>query len=48
MGDMNVVHGDIDIYDIRNKETQGCCTPEERSNFGDHLDQLNLIDTFRA
>lgn len=44
---MNVVHLDIDIYDIRGKETQGCCTPEERGNFNTTLSDLDLIDSFR-
>ena len=35
---MNVVHLDIDIHDIKNKEGWACLTPEERSGFGEHLE----------
>lgn len=46
-GDMNVVHEDIDIYDIRGKETWACLTPEERGNFHTTLEVANLVDSFR-
>lgn len=46
-GDLNVVHLDIDIYDIRGKETYACCTPQERSAFSRTLAETGMIDTFR-
>ena len=47
-GDFNVVHQDIDIYDITGKEGCGCCTPQERAGFRRTLRQLSLIDSFRT
>ena len=46
-GDFNVVHEDIDIYDIRGKEGYGCCTPEERGSFRKTLRETGMVDTFR-
>jgi exodeoxyribonuclease-3 len=46
-GDFNVVHEDIDIYDIRGKECYGCCTPQERGSFRKTLAETRMIDTFR-
>mmetsp|Transcript_8292 Transcript_8292/g.8168 ORF Transcript_8292/g.8168 Transcript_8292/m.8168 type:complete len:84 (+) Transcript_8292:486-737(+) len=46
-GDLNVIHEDIDIYDIRGKETWACLTPEERGNFHTTLEVCRLVDTFR-
>lgn len=46
-GDFNVVHEDIDIYEIRGKEKYGCCTPEERGSFRKTLQETEMIDTFR-
>lgn len=48
LGDLNVVHGDIDIYDIRGKEDWACCTPAERSSFGQTLQHTGMIDTYRT
>lgn len=47
LGDLNVVHGDIDIYDIRGKEDWACCTPQERNSFATTLSHNHLLDTFR-
>ena len=46
LGDLNVIHKDIDIYNIKGKEKQSGCTPEERKSFGVTLQQ-GLTDSFR-
>ena len=46
-GDFNVVHLDIDIYDIRGKENSGCCTPQERNSFRKTISENSMIDSFR-
>lgn len=47
LGDLNVVHEDIDIYDIRGKEDWACCTPQERNSFSTTLRSNDMIDSFR-
>lgn len=47
LGDLNVVHGDIDIYDIRGKDDWACCTPQERSSFSTTLQTNDMLDSFR-
>ena len=47
LGDLNVIHQDIDIYDIKGKEKQPGCTPQERKGFGASL-KASLVDTFRT
>lgn len=46
-GDLNVVHKDNDVYDIRGKETWACCTPQERTSFDSTVKETELIDTWR-
>lgn len=46
-GDLNVVHKDNDIYDIKGKETWACCTPQERGSFDNTMREAELIDTWR-
>lgn len=46
LGDLNVIHQDIDIYNIKGKEKQSGCTPEERKSFTQTLSQ-GLVDSFR-
>ena len=46
LGDLNVIHQDIDIYNIKGKEKQAGCTPEERKSFGNALAD-GLVDSFR-
>jgi len=33
VGDMNVAHQEIDIYDPKRNENMACFTPEERQSF---------------
>lgn len=40
-GDLNVVHRDIDCFEIRGREIYSGATPKERANFG------KLLNTFR-
>lgn len=46
LGDLNVIHQDIDIYNIKGKEKQAGCTKEERKEFTESLSQ-GLVDSFR-
>ena len=46
LGDLNVIHQDIDIYNIKGKEKQAGCTRDERSSFGVALAD-GLVDSFR-
>ena len=46
LGDLNVVHQDIDIYNIKGKQKLAGCTPQERANFSELL-QDGFKDTFR-
>lgn len=46
-GDLNVIHEDIDIHNIKGKEKCACCTPEERGNFSETLETNKFLDTFR-
>ena len=46
-GDMNVVHQDCDVYNIKGKSDWACCTPEERNNFGETLLANQMVDSFR-
>ena len=45
-GDLNVAHGDIDIYRPKGSHKYAGFTPEERKSFGDFLEK-GYIDTFR-
>ncbi len=45
-GDLNVAHGEIDVYDPKGKEKQSGFTPEERNSFSKFLD-IGYLDTFR-
>ena len=47
VGDLNVAHNEIDIYDATNKHKYAGFTPEERYQFDDLLRTTNLIDSFR-
>lgn len=47
LGDLNVVHQDIDIYNIKGKEKNAGCTPQERASFTQTLAE-GFVDTFRA
>jgi exodeoxyribonuclease III len=46
LGDLNVIHRDIDIYNIKGKDKQAGCTKEERKEFSVSLDD-GLVDSFR-
>lgn len=46
LGDLNVIHQDIDIYSMKGKDKQAGCTKEERKEFGVSLRQ-GLVDSFR-
>lgn len=46
LGDLNVIHKDIDIYNIKGKEKQAGCTPEERKSFTQLLSE-GFVDSFR-
>ena len=45
-GDLNVAHGDIDIYESKGKNKMAGFTPQERKSFTDFLDS-GYVDTFR-
>ena len=47
LGDLNVVHRDIDIHNIKGKEKNAGCTPQERHSFAETLEQ-GFTDSFRA
>lgn len=47
LGDLNVVHQDLDIHNMKGKEKNAGCTPQERRSFTDALSS-GLIDSFRA
>lgn len=44
LGDMNVIHQDLDIYNIKGKDTWWCLTPQERRNFSQNLELNDMID----
>lgn len=44
LGDMNVIHKDNDIYNIKGKDTWCCLNPQEHHNFSLHLQLNDLID----
>lgn len=46
LGDLNVVHKDIDIHNIRGKDKCAGCTPRERERFTLALRE-GLVDSFR-
>lgn len=46
LGDLNVVHRDNDIYNMKGKEKNAGCTLEERKEFSNSLD-AGLVDSFR-
>jgi exodeoxyribonuclease-3 len=46
LGDLNVVHQEIDIYSLKGKEKSAGCTPEERNSFGETLAD-GFVDSFR-
>lgn len=46
LGDLNVIHQDIDIFNIKGKEKIAGCTPEERKEFREFLNE-GFIDSFR-
>jgi len=46
MGDLNVAHQEIDIFDPKRNENMACFTPEERQSFTNFC-QLGFVDTFR-
>ena len=47
LGDLNVVHQDLDIHNMKDKEKSAGCTPQERRNFTRTLAQ-GFTDSFRA
>jgi hypothetical protein len=49
-GDMNVAHGDADIWNVKAKHVPKSAgtTPGERAAFGQMLSECALVDTFRA
>ncbi|CAM9651336.1 unnamed protein product [Chrysoparadoxa australica] len=48
-GDLNCAFLDLDIYnyDAKHIKKQSGCTPQERKNFGDWLEEDEMVDTFR-
>ncbi|CAG9325834.1 unnamed protein product [Blepharisma stoltei] len=46
LGDLNVVHQDIDIYNMNGKEKCAGCTPQEREQFTQTLAE-GFVDSFR-
>jgi exodeoxyribonuclease III len=46
LGDLNVVHQEIDIYSFKGKDKSAGCTPEERKSFGETLAD-GFVDSFR-
>jgi len=46
VGDLNVAHEDIDIYDPRRNEKMACFTKEEKQSFTNFL-RMGYVDTFR-
>lgn len=47
LGDLNVVHQDLDIHNIKGKEKNAGCTPQERQSFTQTLAE-GFTDSFRA
>ena len=45
-GDLNVIREEIDIYDIRGKESIPGATPQERKSFAEFL-KRGFVDTYR-
>ena len=46
-GDLNVAYEEIDLYDPKGLEGSACFTKEERESFGNMLNKVGFIDTFR-
>lgn len=46
IGDLNVAHQEIDIYDPKRNENMACFTPEERQSFANFIN-MGFCDTFR-
>lgn len=46
LGDLNVIHQEIDIYSMAGKAKCAGCTPEERKSFGQTLSE-GFVDSFR-
>jgi exodeoxyribonuclease III len=46
LGDLNVIHQDIDIYSMKGKEKAAGCTTVERREFGNTL-KAGFVDSFR-
>ena len=46
LGDLNVVHEEIDIHTLRGNEQHAGCTPRERQSFSDTLEK-GFVDSFR-
>mmetsp|Transcript_10949 Transcript_10949/g.21423 ORF Transcript_10949/g.21423 Transcript_10949/m.21423 type:complete len:303 (-) Transcript_10949:917-1825(-) len=46
LGDLNVVHREVDIYTLKGKEKCAGVTPEERKSFGETL-EAGFVDSFR-
>ena len=47
VGDLNVAHTEQDIYDPYRKEKMAGYTPQERSSFGELLESVDFVDTWR-
>ena len=46
LGDLNVVHQDMDIHNMKGKEKNAGCTPQERRSFTETLGE-GFVDSFR-
>ena len=46
IGDLNVAHQDIDIFDPKRNERMACFTDEERRSFSNFL-RMGFVDSFR-
>jgi exonuclease III len=47
MGDLNVAHHDIDIYNPKGKDKNAGFTKEERASHGNFLYKSGFVDTYR-
>lgn len=47
VGDLNVAHHDIDVYDTEETSGMAGFTQEERTSFNDLLETTGLVDAFR-
>ena len=48
VGDLNVAHEEIDLWEPKGRQKCSGFTPQERKSFGDFLKTGGWVDTFRA